>query len=60
MRRQQSGDVAALKEAVEKGPGRCDILVNNAGIYPMQKLDEITFEEWRRVLSVNLDLIFSR
>ena len=35
--------VAALKEAVEKGPGRCDILVNNAGIYPMQALDEIVF-----------------
>jgi NAD(P)-dependent dehydrogenase (short-subunit alcohol dehydrogenase family) len=50
--------VAALKEAVEKGPGRCDILVNNAGIYPMQTFDEITFEEWRRVLSVNLDSIF--
>jgi NAD(P)-dependent dehydrogenase (short-subunit alcohol dehydrogenase family) len=50
--------VAALKEAVEKGPGRCDVLVNNAGIYPMQTFDEITFEEWRRVLSVNLDSIF--
>jgi len=50
--------VAALKETVEKGGGRCDILVNNAGIYPMQTFDEITFEEWRRVLSVNLDSMF--
>jgi NAD(P)-dependent dehydrogenase (short-subunit alcohol dehydrogenase family) len=51
-------NVADLKAAVEKGPGRCDILVNNAGIYPMQTFDEITFEEWRRVLSVNLDSMF--
>ena len=43
---------------VEKGGGRCDILVNNAGIYPMQTFDDITFEDWRRVLSVNLDSMF--
>jgi NAD(P)-dependent dehydrogenase (short-subunit alcohol dehydrogenase family) len=50
--------VAALKEKVEKNGGRCDILVNNAGIYPMQSFDEITYEDWRRVLSVNLDSMF--
>ena len=50
--------VAKLKEAVEKNGGRCDILVNNAGIYPMQPFDEITFDDWRRVLSVNLNSMF--
>ena len=50
--------VAKLKEAVEKNSGHCDILVNNAGIYPMQSFDDITFEDWRRVLSVNLDSMF--
>src|SRR4026208_1974301 len=41
------------------GPGaRCDILVNNAGIYPMQTFDEMTFEDWRHVLTVNLDSMF--
>jgi NAD(P)-dependent dehydrogenase (short-subunit alcohol dehydrogenase family) len=50
--------VAKLKAEVEKSGGRCDILVNNAGIYPMQSFDEITFEDWRRVLSVNLDSMF--
>ena len=50
--------VAALKDEVEKNGGSCDILVNNAGIYPMQPFDEITFEDWRRVLSVNLDSMF--
>ncbi len=50
--------VATLKAAVEKDGGRCDILVNNAGIYPMQPFDQITFDDWRRVLSVNLDSMF--
>jgi NAD(P)-dependent dehydrogenase (short-subunit alcohol dehydrogenase family) len=50
--------VGRLKEAVEKNGGRCDILINNAGIYPMQSFDEITFEDWRRVLAVNLDSMF--
>jgi NAD(P)-dependent dehydrogenase (short-subunit alcohol dehydrogenase family) len=50
--------VAALKQTVESNGGRCDILVNNAGIYPMQTFDEITFDDWRRVLSVNLDSMF--
>jgi NAD(P)-dependent dehydrogenase (short-subunit alcohol dehydrogenase family) len=50
--------VTALKQAVEKDCSHCDILVNNAGIYPMQPFDEITFDDWRRVLSVNLDSMF--
>jgi NAD(P)-dependent dehydrogenase (short-subunit alcohol dehydrogenase family) len=50
--------VTALKEEVEKKGGLCDILVNNAGIYPVQTFDEITFDDWRRVLSVNLDSMF--
>jgi NAD(P)-dependent dehydrogenase (short-subunit alcohol dehydrogenase family) len=50
--------VAKLKQAVEHDGGRCDILINNAGIYPMQNFDAISFEDWRRVLSVNLDSMF--
>ena len=50
--------VAGLQRQVEQGAGRCDILVNNAGIYPMQSFDEITFDDWRRVFSVNLDAMF--
>ena len=49
--------VAALGSAVTE-LGGADILVHNAGIYPMRTFDEITFEEWRRVMSVNLDSIF--
>jgi NAD(P)-dependent dehydrogenase (short-subunit alcohol dehydrogenase family) len=50
--------VAALKAEVGKNGGVCDVLINNAGIYPVQSFDEITFEDWRRVLSVNLDSMF--
>lgn len=38
--------------------GRCDILINNAGIYPLSSFDDMTFDQWRRVLAVNLDSMF--
>ena len=34
--------------------GKIDILVNNAAIYPMKPWHMISWEEWNRVLSVNL------
>jgi NAD(P)-dependent dehydrogenase (short-subunit alcohol dehydrogenase family) len=50
--------VAALKDSVEKKFGRCDILVNCAGIYPQQAFEQMKFEDWRRILSINLDSVF--
>lgn len=38
--------------------GRCDILINNAGIYPARDFLSLDYEEWRRVLSINLDSQF--
>jgi NAD(P)-dependent dehydrogenase (short-subunit alcohol dehydrogenase family) len=52
-----ASSVSSLKEAVDK-IGNCDILINNVGIYPMQSFDDITFDDWRRVLSTNLDSMF--
>jgi len=43
---------------VQKKFGRCDILINCAGIYPQQAFEDMTFEDWRRVLSINLDSVF--
>lgn len=40
---------------VEHAFGRADILVHAAGIYPLATLDQMTPDEWRRVLAVNLD-----
>jgi NAD(P)-dependent dehydrogenase (short-subunit alcohol dehydrogenase family) len=51
-------DVAALARAVEQKFGRCDILVNAAGIYPPQPFADMSFADWRRMLSVNLDSMF--
>jgi NAD(P)-dependent dehydrogenase (short-subunit alcohol dehydrogenase family) len=49
--------VAALGIAVAE-LGGADILVHNAGIYPMTMVEGISFEEWRRVMAVNLDSMF--
>ncbi|MEU9886702.1 SDR family oxidoreductase [Sphaerisporangium sp. NPDC051011] len=38
--------------------GGCDILVNNAGVHPNTPWNELEFDEWRQVLSVNLDAAF--
>lgn len=38
--------------------GRIDILISNAALSPEQPLDEITFSDWRKVLSVDLDGVF--
>lgn len=46
-----------IKKALEAF-GRLDILVNSAGIGPFATIEEITFEEWRKVLSINLDGTF--
>jgi len=51
------GATAGLADAV-KDFGRVDILVNNAGIYPFVSIDDMTFEQWRQVMSVNLDSMF--
>jgi NAD(P)-dependent dehydrogenase (short-subunit alcohol dehydrogenase family) len=32
--------------------------VNNAGVYPAKPIEQITYDEWRRVLAVNLDSVF--
>lgn len=50
--------VAAMAVEVEKTFGRCDILINNAGIYPIKLFEEMTFADWRNVLSINLDSAF--
>jgi NAD(P)-dependent dehydrogenase (short-subunit alcohol dehydrogenase family) len=50
--------VAEAVGAVRRSEGRIDILVNNAGIYPHTPFEELTFEDWRRVLGINLDGVF--
>ncbi|MET9859930.1 SDR family oxidoreductase [Streptomyces smyrnaeus] len=47
--------VTALFEAVDEQEGRLDLLFNNAGTFgPAVPLEELSFEEWRGVVDVNL------
>lgn len=50
--------VASLAADVKGEFGGCDILVNNAGIFHLQPFEQISFADWRRVLSINLDSAF--
>lgn len=38
--------------------GRLDVLVNNAGVIFYKKIEDTSLEEWRRLMSVNLDGVF--
>ena len=38
--------------------GKCDIIVNNAGINQQTPFMEMTLEEWRRIMTVNVDSMF--
>ena len=51
------GDAAAVARlfASVAQAGRLDVLVNVAAIVPFVPWDQLTFEEWRRVMRVNLD-----
>ena len=51
-------DIEGLADTVKSEFGRCDILINNAGIYPFQPFAEMSFEDWRKILSVDLDSLF--
>jgi 3-oxoacyl-[acyl-carrier protein] reductase/pteridine reductase len=48
------GDVAKMIAAVEKEFGRLDILVNNAGVFFSAKFEELTDEQWDRIMNANL------
>jgi NAD(P)-dependent dehydrogenase (short-subunit alcohol dehydrogenase family) len=52
------GDWEAVLQAVLGSHGRLDVLVNCAGVSAGAPLAEMTFSDWRRVLSVNLDGAF--
>lgn len=53
----ETGVAEAVRNVLD-AEARIDILVNNAGIFPHTPFEELTFAEWRRVLSTNLDSVF--
>jgi len=59
--RADSGDPAAVKDAVAatvKAFGRLDILVNNAGLVAVGTIDQVSPEEFDRLLAVNVKGLF--
>jgi pyridoxal 4-dehydrogenase len=50
--------VAAMVDETVSRFGKLDVLVNNAAIVPFTAWDDVSFEEWRRIMSVNLDGMF--
>jgi NAD(P)-dependent dehydrogenase (short-subunit alcohol dehydrogenase family) len=50
--------VRAMVRAVLDGQGKVDVFVNNAGIAHNVPAEEMSDEEWRRMLSINLDGVF--
>ena len=50
--------VAAMAKQVNAKFSHVDIVVNCAGIFPQKNFPEMTFADWRKVLSTNLDSTF--
>ncbi|MEM8696550.1 MAG: SDR family oxidoreductase [Pseudomonadota bacterium] len=49
---------AAAERQIRERDGRLDILVNNAGVELVKPLDDISLEDWRQVMAVNVDGVF--
>ena len=51
-------DIDSLKNEVNNKFGGCDILVHSAGIFPACPFENLSFDLWKKVFSVNLDSAF--
>ena len=49
---------SSVIEKTLAGFGKLDILVNNAGVQIIKEIEKLTLEEWRWLMSVNLDGVF--
>jgi len=52
------GAVTAFFDNAEKALGRLDVLVNSAGVREIQPVVDLPYEEWCRVIDVNITGVF--
>jgi NAD(P)-dependent dehydrogenase (short-subunit alcohol dehydrogenase family) len=51
-------DVDKMVDEILTRCGRIDVLFNNAGIAQWVNVEDMSLEDWRRIMSVNLDSVF--
>jgi NAD(P)-dependent dehydrogenase (short-subunit alcohol dehydrogenase family) len=51
-------DIEKLKNEIDSKFGGCNILVHSAGIFPACPFEDLSFDLWKKVQSVNLDSAF--
>lgn len=49
--------VGAL-DGIQATHGRIDVLVNNAGWTPLAAIDEVSLDDYRRMIDINIDAVF--
>jgi NAD(P)-dependent dehydrogenase (short-subunit alcohol dehydrogenase family) len=54
----QPAQITRFAAGVAEKLGTASILINNVGIYPLKPFDDLTFEDWRQLMSVNVDSSF--
>jgi 3-oxoacyl-[acyl-carrier protein] reductase len=51
-------DVKRMVDTVMEKYGKIDVLINNAGVFPVKTFSAMTFEDWRSVMTIDLDGTF--
>lgn len=50
--------IAGVIDTIRADHGPIHVLVNNAGVAALQHFNEITVDDWRRIMAVNVDAVF--